>query len=63
MNAIDPLLTIKDLAQLYKITPRTIYKKVAKGELPTPIRLGPRRTRWRSSEIKAHIDSLRPIKT
>jgi len=34
----------------------TIYEKMAAGEFPRPIRLGPRAVGWLEDEIDAYID-------
>jgi excisionase family DNA binding protein len=57
---IDELLTVKDLAEILCLSVREVYRKAAAGELPAPIKLGHRTTRWRAREIQAHLDSLPP---
>jgi predicted DNA-binding transcriptional regulator AlpA len=56
----DTLLTAMDLAEIYCLSVREIYRKAASGEIPKPIKLGHHTTRWRASAIQAHIDSLNP---
>ncbi len=56
----DELLTVKDVAELYCLSTRDVYRKARCGELPQPVKLGPRTTRWKASEIQAHLDSLTP---
>jgi predicted DNA-binding transcriptional regulator AlpA len=56
----DELLTVKDVAELYCLSIREVYRKVRCGALPQPIKLGPRTTRWKASEIQAHLDRLMP---
>ena len=33
----------------------TIYRMIARGELPRPIKIGPRLSRWREDEIEAAL--------
>lgn len=40
------LLDVRELAKALSISPRTVWKLVANGELPQPIRLGRRLPRW-----------------
>ncbi len=58
--AYDELLTARDVAELYSISIREVYRKASCGELPRPIKLGHRTTRWKASVIQAHLDSLGP---
>ncbi len=50
------MLTIKDLAELLRCSPRTIYRLVDVGRIPSPCRLGGL-VRWSSSAIEAWIDA------
>ena len=53
------LLTVKNLADILKISERTIYNKVSDGSFPVkPIRIGRRLLRWRSSDIDRYLKSL-----
>jgi predicted DNA-binding transcriptional regulator AlpA len=56
--AFDELLTARDVAELYSISIREVYRKASSGELPKPIKLGHRTRRWSASVIQAHLDSL-----
>jgi excisionase family DNA binding protein len=40
------MLTVKELASRLGIRPRTVYRLVASGKLPQPIRLTQRTLRW-----------------
>lgn len=42
-------------AKLGGISPATVYRMVDRGELPEPIRLGPRLTRWQATDIDDYI--------
>jgi excisionase family DNA binding protein len=53
-EADDTLLTPKQLAGLFKISVRTLWRWRAKGELPEPIRLGGC-IRWRKTDVHKWI--------
>lgn len=50
------LLTIRDVAALFRVNVSTIYKMVREGEIPAPIRIGTTSTRWRADEIRKWLD-------
>ena len=54
----DELLTAADLAALFKVGKRTIYRKVARGELPRPLRIGHGIVRWKKRDLLALLDEL-----
>jgi predicted DNA-binding transcriptional regulator AlpA len=63
MSAPDPdyleaTLTIEDLASIYCVNRRTIWKWVAQGKLPRPYAVTRRVRRWKAREIKEHLDAL-----
>lgn len=45
-------LTVKDVAAHLTIGVSTVWRQVAKGSLPEPVRIGGA-TRWRRSDIEA----------
>lgn len=52
----ERLLTVKELAERLTVSVRKVWRDVAAGMLPEPIKLGKRTTRWRESEIVAFIE-------
>jgi len=52
----DPLLTVRDVAHLLNVSPRTVWRLVSTGDLPRPIRLGPRTCRWRPADVARLVD-------
>lgn len=52
--AFDPYLSDRDLAKLLNCGRSTIWRYVAKGILPQPIKIGDL-TRWRLSAIEAAL--------
>jgi predicted DNA-binding transcriptional regulator AlpA len=47
----DRLLTIKQVAEIVTFSGRKIWRDVAANLFPKPIKLGPKTTRWRESDI------------
>ena len=50
------LLTIREVAALFRVNVSTIYKMVREKSIPAPIRVGTTATRWRADEIKNYLD-------
>jgi excisionase family DNA binding protein len=46
----DDLLTIDEVAAMFKLDERTIRRHVASGEFPKPVRVG-RTVRWRRCDL------------
>lgn len=51
MNNRSELMTVKELSELLKIAPRTIWRHVATGAVPEPIRIG-RSVRWSRAKVE-----------
>ena len=51
------LLTIKDVSAQLQIARSTVYKLVAEGKLPQPIRVN-KNIRWRASAIEPYLAKL-----
>ena len=45
------LLTVRQIAGLLQVHPRTVWRMAAAGEIPKPISIGRKTIRWRASEI------------
>lgn len=56
----DALLTVHDLARTLKVCKRTVWRWLALGRLPQPIRYSRTCVRWTASAIRAYLDSLQP---
>ena len=54
----DRLLRIADVQEMTGLSRASVYKMVADGRLPPPVRLSSRCVRWRESELEATIDAL-----
>jgi prophage regulatory protein len=59
MSAIVPpsILRLKDLQQRLTLSRSTIYAKMAAGDFPAPIALGPRAVGWLASDVQKWIKS------
>ncbi|MCY3845685.1 MAG: AlpA family phage regulatory protein [Acidobacteria bacterium] len=53
----DRLLTRAEVERRVHLSRASVYRLVARGEFPAPLRVGPRAVRWRSYEIGAWISS------
>jgi len=53
----DPpvLLTAAEVARRLHVTVRTVYRLVARGEFPAPIRLGRKVARWREADVARRL--------
>ena len=55
----ERLLRLPEVMARLGIARSSVWRMVAEGKLPKPVKLAPRTTVWRNSEISAFIDSLR----
>jgi prophage regulatory protein len=60
VEQIDPqsLLRLRQVLALIPISASSWWAGVRSGRFPKPVKLGPRTTAWRASDILALIDSL-----
>lgn len=54
----ERLLRLRDVKARVGLGTSTIYRKLAAGEFPAPVRLGPASVRWRETELQRWIDGL-----
>jgi predicted DNA-binding transcriptional regulator AlpA len=47
------------VAELLDVSIRTIYRKVARGEFPRPIRIGKGSTQWRLRDVEDYLNKKR----
>ena len=53
-NQLSELLRERQLRESYlKVAHSTLWRWVAEGRFPAPVKLGPRVTAWRRSDIEA----------
>jgi excisionase family DNA binding protein len=57
----DPLLSTTDVCETLGIHPRTLYKWVKSGKFPGPIRISPRRLRWRRSAVEQFVRVIETV--
>ena len=55
---MDRLLRIAEVQEITGLSRASVYKMVADGRLPPPVRLSSRCVRWRESELLATIEAL-----
>jgi predicted DNA-binding transcriptional regulator AlpA len=58
----DEFLTPDALAGLLKVSKRTIFRLRAKALLPDPVEISTNIIRWRASDVRNYLDTLRPRK-
>ena len=56
-RAVD-LLTAKDVARRLSIGVRTLWRLVAQGKFPQPIRYTRKLVRWKTADVDRYIQSL-----
>jgi excisionase family DNA binding protein len=54
------LLTSRDVAARLSISVRTLYRMMARGQFPRPIRLSRKWVRWRRSDVEGYVQALTP---
>jgi predicted DNA-binding transcriptional regulator AlpA len=54
----DGLMTPPETAAIYRVSLSTLWAHARQGLMPSPIRLGNRCTRWRASDVRAHLQLL-----
>ena len=57
------LLTVRDVAAMLRIGPRTVWREAAKAEaglcgFPRPLRLAPKIVRWRLADVERYLSDL-----
>ena len=56
----EKLLRRPEVEAVTGLSRASIYARMAKGDFPRPMRLGPRAVAWRDSDVQEWIDSLNP---
>ena len=52
------LMPIDTVCDTVGVSPATLYRLIAAGRFPAPVKIGVRAARWRSDEVRAHIERL-----
>jgi prophage regulatory protein len=55
LNTPDALLRIQTVVALTGISSVSVYRKVASGDFPAPVKLGTRCTRWRAADVRGWL--------
>ena len=60
MNAsADRFLTVQDVARIFAVSARKVWRDVSAGILPKPFKLGPKSTRWSENEVLEHVEKIK----
>jgi excisionase family DNA binding protein len=54
----EELLTVREVAELMKVSRRTVWRWVAQGRLPIPVRYSRTCVRWKASIMRAYLEAL-----
>lgn len=57
LQLADALLRIATVTQAAGISSATVYRLIAAGKFPEPVRLGKRCTRWKAADVRAWIQA------
>jgi len=52
------LISVKEVASRLSVTPRTVWRWVAQGKLPRPLRLSPACVRWWNTDVERFLEAL-----
>jgi len=58
MTTVDPLLKATEVAKMLNISVTSIYRRMADGTLPKPIKLGSL-SRWSKADIARVVETAR----
>jgi excisionase family DNA binding protein len=58
LPAKDWCLRVEDVSRVLNISVRKVWRLLAEGLLPRPLKVGARSTRWRESEIQRYMQGL-----
>ena len=58
MPQCERLLRISEVQEVTSLSRSTVLRRVAAGEFPRPVKLGPRAVAWRLSAVAEWIESL-----
>ena len=52
------LLTSQQVAEMLSVSVRTLWRLVASGKFPQPVRYNRKLVRWKSTEVMRYIETL-----
>jgi predicted DNA-binding transcriptional regulator AlpA len=62
MEITDPLLTVRESAEVLQISVPTFWRRVADGTVPKPLKIGSL-SRWPRSEIMTVIEHAKALRS
>lgn len=57
-NIQPKLIDAQDVARLYGISERSVWRMCKRRQIPPPVQFDHRATRWRLADLLAHINEL-----
>jgi prophage regulatory protein len=58
---LDPIIRRPELLEITGVSIATVYRWIAEGEFPPPVKLGRNSVGWRESEVREWLESRRPV--
>lgn len=58
VTPLDRLLSLSEVRQVTSFSRSSIYRMVADGMMPAPLKIGASRIAWRSSDLNAWLSTL-----
>jgi prophage regulatory protein len=55
------MMNVKEVMDLTGLSRTTLWRRVRRGDFPTPRQLGPRRFAWLNTDIKEFLLNLPPV--
>lgn len=55
------LLTPGQVADMLRVTKRTLWRMAKQDGFPQPVRLTRKTVRWRAVEVKQYLEALQPL--
>lgn len=56
-SSIEKWVSVEELAKYFNVAKKTIYDWVEKGTIPEGVKLGPRQTRWKISDVEKSFNN------
>lgn len=57
-QSFDRMVSVKEVAEVFSISVRTVWRRVDEAKLPKPVKDG-RLTRWFNSEVQQVLEGLK----
>ncbi len=57
MDSASRLIRLKEVRQLTSLSTSTVYRLIAAGKFPQPVKLSERASAWPEAEVRAWIDA------